>query len=168
MRFYAPDKMTAQERAAKFIIFAIKQAKDAEAFGFTRNECCRNLKTAIHQYWQNKVLKLHGQVHKARMLRSEAALNAPDSECVVEHVMPQMEIVNRLMDMQPLTEQGVIELLTQYLKVVIITRDEHASLNSSELRSTMPTDWDGRDVFDRYTKMGIKLAAAEIRNDRNA
>src|SRR6266566_3709663 len=85
--FYAPTKMTDQERAAEFIIFAIKQANDAQAFGFTRNECCRNLKTAIHQYWQNKILGHHGQAHKARIPRSKAALNYPDSECVVEHVM---------------------------------------------------------------------------------
>src|SRR2546421_6726168 len=129
--------MTDQKRAAKFIIFAINQANDAQAFGFTRNECCRNLKIAIHQYWQNKILGHHGQAHKTRIPRSKAALNKPDSECMVEHVMPQMEIVNRLMDMRPLTEAGVIKLLTNCLKVVVVTRDEHALLNSSKLRSTM-------------------------------
>jgi hypothetical protein len=160
--------MTDQERAAKFIIFAINQANDAQAFGFTRNECCRNLKIAIHQYWQNKILGHHGQAHKARIPRSKAALNKPDSECMVEHVMPQIEIVNRLMDMRPLTEAGVIELLTNCLKVVVVTRDEHALLNSSKLRSTMPPNWDGKDVFDRYAEVGIELASTEIGNERNA
>lgn len=37
-----------------FIVFAVKQAKETEEYGFTRNECCRNFKTALHQYWQNK------------------------------------------------------------------------------------------------------------------
>ena len=168
MRLYAPNKMTDQKRAAKFIIFAIKQANDAQAFGFTRNECCRNLKIAIHQYWQNKILGHHGQAHKARIPRSKAALDRPDSECTVEHVMPQMEIVNRLMDMRPLTEAGVIELLTNSLKVMVVTRDEHALLNSSGLRSTMPRDWDGRDVFARYAAIGIEVVPTEIRNERNA
>lgn len=122
--------MTDQERAAKFIIFAIKQANDAQAFGFTRNECCRNLKIAIHQYRQNKILGHHAQAHKARIRRSKADLNRPDSECMVEHVMPQMEIVNHLMDMRPLTKAGVIELLTNCLRVMVVTRDEHALLNS--------------------------------------
>ena len=162
MRFYAPNKMTDQERAAEFIIFAIKQANDAQAFGFTRNECCRNLKIAIHQYWQNKVLGHHGQAHKARISRSKAALNKPDSECMVEHVMPQMEIVNRLMDMRPLTKAGVIELLTNYLRVMVVTRDEHTLLNSSGLRSTMPPDWDGNDVFARYAAIGIEVAPTEL------
>ena len=34
----------------EFIVSAIQQAREAEAFGFTRNESCRNLKTALHQY----------------------------------------------------------------------------------------------------------------------
>ena len=150
--------MTDQERAAEFIIFAINQANDAQAFGFTRNECCRNLKTAIHQYWQSRVLGHHGQAHKARIPRSKAALTLPDSECTVEHVMPQMEIVNRLMDMRPLTKAGVIELLTNYLIVMVVTREEHALLNSSGLRSRMPAGWDGKDVFDRYATIGIEVA----------
>lgn len=160
--------MIDQDRAAEFIIFAIKQANDAQAFGFTRNECSRNLKTAIHQYWQNKILGHHSQAHKARIPRSKAALNRPDSECTVEHVMPQMEIVNRLMDMRPLTKTGVIGLLTNYLRVMVVTLDEHARLNSSGLRSTMPPDWDGKDVFARYAAIGIEVAPTEIRAERNA
>ena len=161
MRFDVPNKMTDQERAAKFIIFAINQANEAQAFGFTRNECCRNLKIAIHQYWQNKILGHHGQAHKARIPRSKAALNKPDSECVVEHVMPQMEIVNRLMDMRPLTKVGVIELLTNCLKVMVVTHEEHGRLNSTGLRSTMPPDWNGKDVFDRYAAIGIEIVPTQ-------
>lgn len=44
-----------------FIAFAVKQANEAQKFGFTRNECCRNLKAALHQYWQNKTLGMHSQ-----------------------------------------------------------------------------------------------------------
>jgi hypothetical protein len=77
---------------------------------------------------------------------------------MVEHVMPQMEIVNRLMDMQPLTKAGVIELLTNYLKVMVVTHEEHALLNSSGLRSKMPVNWDGKNVFDRYAVIGIEVA----------
>ncbi len=122
--------MTDKHTAARFIIFAISQVRAAEAFGFTRNECCRNLKIAIHQYWQNKILGHHGQAHKSKIPRSRAATELPLSECTVEHVMPQMELVNRLMDMRPLTEEGVIDLLTRFLRVVVVTKEEHAQLNS--------------------------------------
>src|SRR6266481_5827716 len=81
-----PSQLPQSERRtlrtnAEFIVFAVKQAKKAEAFGFTRNECCRNLKTALHQYWQNKTLRLHGQSQKARIPRSEAAMGRPLSDC---------------------------------------------------------------------------------------
>jgi hypothetical protein len=146
----------------EFIVFAVKQAKEAEAFGFTRNECCRNLKTALHQYWQNKTLRLHGQSQEAKIPRSKAAMGKPLKECAVEHVVPQMAVVNRLMDMEPLTEAAVAELLTQWFRVMLVTHEEHARLNASGLRSTMPSDWDGKDVFSRYAAAGIE-AASELR-----
>lgn len=142
----------------EFILFATRQAREAEAFGFTRNECCRNLKTALHQYWQNKTMGLHGQSQKARIPRSKAAACLPLSECVVEHVIPQMLLVNWLMDMEPLTESAVIELLTSYFRVMLVTREEHGLLNSIGVRSTMPSDWDKEDVYARYRLAGIEPA----------
>ena len=35
-----------------FIVFALKQMKEAQKFGFTANECNRNLKLALNHYWQ--------------------------------------------------------------------------------------------------------------------
>jgi len=148
-----------------FILFGVKQAKEAEAFGFSRNHCSRNLKTALDHHWQRKILGL-GQ--KARIPRSKAALNVPLSECVVEHVVPKMAIVNRLMDMELLTATAITELLTSRFMVMLVTREEHARLNASGLRSTMPRDWDGSDVFARYAAVGIEPALTAIRNDHNA
>ena len=144
-------------RNAELIVFAVKQAREAEAFGFTRNECCRNLKIVLHQYWQNKTLGLHGQSQKARIPRSNAATGKPLSECVVEHVVPLMAVVNRLMEMKSLTEKSVADLLRRWFTVVLVTREEHARLNASGLRSTMPPKWNGSDVFARYRAVGIEL-----------
>jgi hypothetical protein len=147
------------QKNAKFIVFAVKQSKEAEAFGFTRNDCCHNLKIALHQYWQNQTFGLHGQSQKARIPRSKAAMDRLLSECVVEHVIPEMVIINRLMEMEPLTEKSVTDLLTRWLKVVVVTREEHARLNASGLRSIMPRDWDGLDLFARFAAVGIELSA---------
>lgn len=141
-----------------FIRFAIEQQKAAEAFGFTRNECCRNLKIALHQYWQNKTLGLHGQSQKKRIPRSAAAADLPLHECVVEHAVPQMEIVNRLMALDPLTDDGIEQLLRRLFQVALVTREEHALLNRSGVRSTMPKDWDGKNVLARYDAVGIRMA----------
>jgi hypothetical protein len=148
-----------------FILFAVKQAKEAETFGFSRNHCSRNLKTALDHHWQRKTLRL-GQ--KARIPRSKAALNLPLRECVVEHVVPKMAIVNRLMDMEPLTTTAITELLSSRFMVMLVTHEEHARLNASGLRSSMPADWDGSDIFARYAAAGIEPASTSIANDRNA
>lgn len=160
--------MNRKKPPAEFIVFAIKQAKEAQAFGFTRNECCRNLKTALHQYWQNKTLGLHGQSQKARIPRSVAATERPLAECVVEHVVPQMAIVNHLMDMEPLTEAAVISFLSKCFTVLLVTREEHALLNGSGLRSTMPRDWDGSDMFARHRAVGIEVSLTSTPNERIA
>ena len=141
----------------QFITFAVEQAKAAQAFGFTRNEACRNLKTALHQYWQNKTLGQHGQAHKHRLPRSLAAMGLPLKECTVEHVVPLMVIVNLLMALNPLTEDAVEAILKKHFKVWLVTKAEHAKLNASGLCSTMPPGWDGCDVFARYTAAGIQF-----------
>lgn len=63
-----------EKQPIDFIVFAVRQAQEAQAYGFNRNEACRNLKIAIHQYWQNKTLKLHGQSKKTKIPRSNAAV----------------------------------------------------------------------------------------------
>lgn len=145
---------------ADFIVFAVQQAREAEAFGFTRNECCRNLKTALHQHWQHKTMGLHGQAKKSKIPRSKAALGKPLSECVVEHAVPQMAIVNWLMDLEPLTNANVTKLLERFFTVMLVTHEEHVLLNSSGLRSTMPPDWDDANVYARYELVGIEPGAA--------
>ena len=140
-----------------FILFAIKQAKEAEDYGFTRNECCRNLKTSLHQHWQNKTMGMHGHSQKANIPRSKAATGKSISDCEVEHAVPQMVIVNMLMEMSPLTKQKVKNILEKYFKVLLVTREEHELLNASGLRSTMPVDWDKKDPYARYRKAGIKF-----------
>ena len=139
-----------------YIVFAVQQAKEAEAFGFTRNVCCRNLKIALHHYWQNKTLGLHGQAQKKNMPRSKAALGRPLSECHVEHVVPLMYIVNKLMDMNPPTERKVTTILSKFFRVLFVTTEEHRKLNASGLRSVMPENWDGKSVWARYDAVGIK------------
>ena len=139
-----------------FIIFAIRQEKEAEAFGFKRNECCRNLKLALHHYWQNKELGLHGISQKHNVRRSKAAKDKLINECDVEHAVPLMWIVNELMKMNLPTKIRVRNLLRKYFRVLLVTKEEHRKLNASGFRSTMPQDWDRRDPWARYTAVGIK------------
>lgn len=78
-----PGHIMNEKQPIDFIVFAVRQAQEAQFFGFTRNEACRNLKIAIHQYWQNKTLGLHGQSQKTKIPRSKAAVGKPISEMIV-------------------------------------------------------------------------------------
>ena len=130
----------------EFITFSIKQAIEAEEYGFTRNECCRNLKLSLHQHWQNKTLGYHGQSQKKNISRSKKAKEKDLKECDVEHVVPMMIIVNILMDMKPINKDKIEDVLKKYFRVLVVTKEEHKKLNSSGLGSKMPNNWDGRDV----------------------
>ena len=55
-----------------FIIFALKQLRAAENFGFTRNESNRNLKLALNHYWQAKELGIH-IFRKHKLKKTKAA-----------------------------------------------------------------------------------------------
>lgn len=79
------------------------------------------------------------------------------SDCIVEHVVPQMEIVNMLMDMNPLDKHQVEKILKKYFRVLLITKEEHVKLNESGsgIRSKMPVDWDKKDIWARYKEVGI-------------
>lgn len=78
--------------------------------------------------------------------------------CDVEHVVPQMEIVNMLMDMSALNKAEVEKILKKYFRVLLVTKEEHKRLNASGLGSKMPVDWDGEDVWARYRTVGIEPA----------
>ncbi|MBA2079463.1 hypothetical protein PCA_13240 [Rhodanobacter sp. PCA2] len=69
-----------------------------------------------------------------------------------------MAIVNWLMELDPLTNESVEALLRRYFTVMLVTEEEHARLNASGLRSIMPPDWDGENVFARYDAVGIEYA----------
>jgi len=98
------------------------------------------------------------RVIKKNIPRSKEALNKNLSECDVEHVVPMMVIVNMLLDMKGLTKKKVDNRLKKYLHVLLVTKEEHGRLNSSGLMSKMPSDWDGKNVWARYEKVGIKRA----------
>jgi|GEM_PF-741396 len=148
---------TKDRKPVEFIVFAVKQAKEAVEFGFTPNEACRNLKTALHQHWQHKTMGLHNQAKKRDIPRSKAATGQPLSECIVEHSVPLMEIVRWLMEMNPLTELRVTNLLKKFYRMRLVTKEENTRLNEGELRSKMPDGWDGKDVYARYRAAKIKL-----------
>jgi len=142
----------------EFIMFAVRQAKAAERFGFTRNWACRNLKTALTVFWQMRRLKIDSINRKDKIVRSVAAIGVARSGCRAEHTVPMKWIVDRLMDESQPSLQSLERMLNKYYVVTLVTAAEDELLRKAGLRYKMPDDWDGKDPYARYHKVGIRLA----------
>ena len=144
-----------------FILFAVTQTKEALQFGFTLNECRRNLNTALHQYWQSNIMKM-SSVNKSQrdtIKKSKMAIIAyknKSEKLEIEHAVPIKVIVDLLLDLTPLTSIEIENLLNKYFRVCMVTKSEHKKLSDAKLRSKMPDDWDNEDPYARYKKVGIK------------
>ena len=153
-----------------YIVFALKQMKEAEKFGFTLNHCNRNLKLAINLYWQNKEIGMH-VFRKDKHPKSKAAsklakklkykkitLKEFKNKTVVEHAVPNQVIVNKLYELKKFEPRKVEKILKKYWRIMTITTRENDILNSkkTDLRYKMPKNWDGKDVFARYKAVKIK------------
>ena len=74
-----------------------------------------------------------------------------------EHIVPKTEYIQR--KCEELARQGKLQvkyietLLRKYFHCAYVTEEEDKRL----LKDKMPTDWNGKDIFARYKKAGIKL-----------
>jgi len=139
-----------------YILFALNQCKEARDYGFTLNECRRNLDTALHQYWQANEMGLHGTARRHLIQKSFAA-RISDSKCEVEHAVPRSVIINLLLDIANPTEGKIRHCLEKYYRVCLVTKGEHENLSKLKLRSKMPDNWDRKDPYARYKVAGIRV-----------
>jgi hypothetical protein len=102
------------------------------------------------EYWSEAAWKLQGQ---QRML-------------VHEHVVPKSIVIQWLLKLSTPTADSVNQLLESYCKGAVLTREEDARLNGLGLRSKMPSGWDEKDVWARYTSAGIVLRNKGRRHHR--
>ena len=69
-----------------------------------------------------------------------------------EHLIPLKYLIrNKLFKLT--TDHSLVEVMNQintFSVVAIITKEEDAILNKSKIKSKMPQDWDGIDIFARY------------------
>ena len=75
----------------------------------------------------------------------------------MEHAVPFTLIIERLMEMKPLTPKGVTKLLQKWFVVRLVTHAEDIRLRENGLRFKMPENWNCKDVFARYKAVGIKM-----------
>lgn len=77
---------------------------------------------------------------------------------ISEHIIPISVLLNSRIyaASNPITDTAaLIQLVSQYSNMALITDEEDALLRQAKLQSKMPDDWDGVDIFARYKAVGI-------------
>ena len=81
---------------------------------------------------------------------------------VCEHVVPINVITTILKNTKaengPLDAQKILDIHKSFYRRCIVTKGEDNILNRNKLNRNMPKDWDGKDVYARYKKVGFDWA----------
>ena len=97
---------------------------------------------------------------------SKNALNAinskSDTRLVKDHAVPVKIISEMLKQVNCPSEASVEKLLLSFYRLGVLTHEEDKTLNQLNLKSAMPNDWDGKNVFARYEKAGIQKADISV------
>ncbi|MEH6945318.1 hypothetical protein [Bacillus sp. JJ722] len=88
--------------------------------------------------------------------------NKNHRELVLEHIVCKNIYYSQLKDLLftgKLTDNIIFEILDKYYITALVTKREDQVLDAAGLRTKMVADgeWDGRNVFARYTATNIKL-----------
>ncbi len=83
---------------------------------------------------------------------SEAAQGLQRKDVVHEHVVPHSIVMEKLLLLDPVTNERILAFVRKYYVICAITKEEDRRLNRNGLRSKMPEGWDGENdsVFARY------------------
>ena len=73
-------------------------------------------------------------------------------DVIHEHVIPHSIVVNKLLELDPLTDDNIMSVLKKYYFICIITKEEDKRLNTARLRRSMPPEWNEEkdSIFARY------------------
>ena len=99
---------------------------------------------------------------------SEAALELgfKSAGLVHEHLIPRKIVRKMLFDLSAPTITEVRKILDAYCIGVVVTKEEDLRLNSIGLRSKMPEDWDGANLWARYREADIRVTRKKRRTEQ--
>jgi len=95
--------------------------------------------------------------HSPSLFWSNEAKQAKLNELPIihEHPVPRQVIREKLFSLRKPSTVSVKRVLTRYCIGAVIAKTEDITLNKSGLRSKMPADWDGKDLWARYKAIGM-------------
>ena len=98
---------------------------------------------------------------KAREVAEQVGKGPLRGILIHEHLVPKKLIREKLLALPSPSAVEIRILLDAWCIGVVVTKEEDKRLNDCGLGSSMPRDWDGKDVWARYTMAGIDVPREE-------
>mgnify|MGYP000689171691 CR=1 FL=1 len=78
-------------------------------------------------------------------------------DVIYDHVVPHSFVMSKLLSIDPLSNEAIMDVLKKYFFICVISRREDELLTAAGLRSKMPDGWDEESgsIFARYEAVGI-------------
>lgn len=98
------------------------------------------------------------QVSSINFYISNNAIGLKRKDVIHEHVVPHSFVMNKLLSLNPVTTEEILNIVNKYFIICVVTRQEDKLLNSAGLRTKMPEGWDEENgsMFARYEAVGIE------------
>lgn len=99
------------------------------------------------------------EVSDLNFCTSREAKGLKRKDVIHEHVVPHSFLMNKLLTLEPLTNENILSILKRYYVICAITKGEDKLLTAAGLRSKMPDGWDelNDSIYARYEKVGILI-----------
>lgn len=90
---------------------------------------------------------------------STEAKDPKRKDVIREHVIPHIIVMNRLLKLDSLTDDNIMEVLKKYYIICKITKEEDRRLNAAGLKKKMPTEWNEEEGcgFARYKHHEVNI-----------
>ncbi|RUO22605.1 hypothetical protein CWE08_05375 [Aliidiomarina iranensis] len=91
---------------------------------------------------------------------SDNAKGMKRKDVIHEHVIPDSPVMSKLLALDPLSKESILDIIKRYYVICVITKEEDRLLNAAGLRSKMPEGWSdiSDSVFARYQKVGLSIS----------
>lgn len=136
----------------------ISSCKTLEDIGYGKTGPRKIIRETIHFIWETGLNK-PAKFSKKRIRSHMASKERNNQNLRYDHPVPLKIIIEKLFALDEIDEKNVKKLLSKYIKNggVLITKDEDKTLTEIGLKSSMPDNWDGVDVYARYKSANIDL-----------
>jgi|GEM_PF-5664218 len=78
-------------------------------------------------------------------------------DLIGEHIVPVSTLNEIILTNKNPKQDRIAKILLRFGARAVITNEEHESLKKHELSKNMPSNWNSKNIFERYRIVGIRL-----------